>query len=59
MKDLTLLDYFAAKAMQALITSSHMYSTVTDHFTCAEEAYKIAKAMLDRKYDDEQRKWVG
>lgn len=46
-----LRDYFAAKAMQAIITSLHpeqdIYKTV-----CAEWAYEIADAMMEARKDD-------
>ncbi|HID4155251.1 TPA: hypothetical protein ACXE9L_000789 [Citrobacter koseri] len=48
---MTLRDYFAAKAMQALITGAMSdgtaFSTVSnDHETASEVAYMVADAML-------------
>ena len=42
---MTLRDYFAAKAMQAMIASPHMPSAF-DMQPVAEKAYIIAEAML-------------
>lgn len=46
-----LRDYFAAKAMQAIISSSHhnedIYKAV-----CASWAYEIADAMMEARKDD-------
>jgi hypothetical protein len=43
---MTLRDYFAAKAMQGLLTSPQMYEDVNDNKSCAKRAYDIADAML-------------
>ena len=43
---MTLRDYFAAKAMQAVVTSSRNFSSVTDDESAAKRAYDIADAML-------------
>lgn len=46
---MSLRDYFAAKAMQALITSPQFYGHVKDSDTCAELAYGQADAMLKER----------
>lgn len=40
---ITIRDYFAAKAMQGLLSDSSLHATYTEF---AEEAYMIAEAML-------------
>lgn len=44
---MTLLDYFAAKAMQAIV--SKMYEPKEPHLACVEDAYKIAHHMLETR----------
>jgi hypothetical protein len=43
---MTLRDYFAAKAMQGLITGTSMWRDDEDDSGIAESAYEIADAML-------------
>ena len=40
-----LRDYFAAKAMQAIISSSHPNDNITES-VCASWAYELADAMM-------------
>lgn len=47
--NISLLDYFAAKAMQGLMVSPEKYSSVMDEKTCAEQAYSQAAAMLEAR----------
>lgn len=44
-----LRDYFAARAMQALVTTPQMYDLVNDSKSCAREAYNIADAMMEQR----------
>lgn len=46
---MTLLDYFAAKAMQAVTATPHSFSEVKDDATCAEFSYKLAAAMIEER----------
>lgn len=47
--DMALLDDFAAKAMQALITNPTDFEDVKDDVTCAKRAYSIAATMLEER----------
>lgn len=49
---ITKLDYFAAKAMQSFLIGDYSWTEKTLKM-CAEEAYKVANAMLK-----EREKWV-
>lgn len=46
---MTLRDYFAAKAMQALITATVQQAARVDSDVIAGAAYEYADAMLDRR----------
>lgn len=46
---MTLLDYFAAKAMQGFITSPDMYNDVNDDASAAARSYDVAAAMLEAR----------
>ena len=43
-KGMSLRDYFAAKAMQGMVSAEFAGNVTTDYW--AEEAYKVADAML-------------
>jgi hypothetical protein len=43
---MTLRDYFAAKAMQGILTATLTPNTVWSQDEAAETAYKVAEAML-------------
>ena len=43
---MTLRDYFAAKAMQALITCSKNHGDI-GYYLCAADAYRYADAMME------------
>ena len=45
-KDMTLRDYFAAKAMQGLLSATLTPNTVWSQDEAAETAYNVADAML-------------
>ena len=50
MPGMSLRDYFAAKAMQAMISNSAMYDSLPTNKTCmAMEAYEVADAMLEAR----------
>lgn len=49
---MTLLDYFAAKAMQAIV--SKMYEPKEPHLACVEDAYHIANHMLESR-----KNWIN
>lgn len=51
-KGMDLRDYFAAKAMQAIISSSHPNDNITES-VCASWAYQIADAMMEAREKDE------
>jgi len=44
-KDMTLRDYFAAKAMQGMLANQHPYQASDEHMF-ARDAYTLADAML-------------
>lgn len=46
---MTLLDYFAAKAMQAFITSPQYYDVVKDNESASNASYIMANAMLKER----------
>jgi len=47
-KGMTLRDYFAAKAMQALITCSKNHGDI-GYYLCAADAYRYADAMMEER----------
>ena len=46
---MTLRDYFAAKAMQGMVSAEFAGNVTTDYW--AEEAYKVADAMLKARQE--------
>jgi hypothetical protein len=49
-KDMTLRDYFAAKAMQGMLANQHPYQASDEHMF-ARDAYTLADAMLKARAD--------
>jgi hypothetical protein len=47
---MSLRDYFAAKALQALITTNNKKDQYIDEKFVSEVAYKYADAMMDESY---------
>ena len=48
-KGMSLRDYFAAKAMQGMVSAEFAGNVTTDYW--AEEAYKVADAMLKARQE--------
>lgn len=51
-KGMSMRDYFAAKAMQALVSSPHLKPMIKDSDMC-RAAYQIADSMLIVRAEDE------
>jgi hypothetical protein len=51
-KGMDLRDYFAAKAMQGIVSSSHPNDNISES-VCASWAYQIADAMMRAREKDE------
>ena len=49
LRGMTLRDYFAAKAMQGMVSAEFAGCVTTDYW--AEEAYKVADAMLKARQE--------
>ena len=49
LRGMTLRDYFAAKAMQGMVSAEFAGNVTTDYW--AEEAYKVADAMLKARQE--------
>jgi hypothetical protein len=55
--DMTLRDYFAAKAMQVVFTEGRFCFTKQSYTELSKVAYAMADAMLKERSRDEQASW--